>query len=97
MERAIEILNALGNRTRLNNILTLFQEDLCVCELEEKLNMEQSRLSHQLRILRYMGLVESRQEGRRIIYSVPEKVRRNEIVRSIKKSIEYKSAEKRDP
>jgi DNA-binding transcriptional ArsR family regulator len=57
--------------------------------------MEQSRLSHQLRILKFYGLVEARQEGRWIVYTVSEEVRKNPVVQSIKDSAELSPSMKR--
>jgi len=50
------------------------ERELCVCELTFILKMEQSRVSHQLRILRESGLIQDTREKRWIIYSItPEK------------------------
>ncbi len=76
-------LDALANKTRLKILLLLLQEDLCVCELQEILKIEQSRLSHQLRILRYLGLVETKKKGKWIIYSVDEELRENKLIKAI--------------
>ncbi|MBE0460658.1 MAG: winged helix-turn-helix transcriptional regulator [Candidatus Aminicenantes bacterium] len=64
MKRTLNILNALANKTRLKMFLILLQEDLCVCELQKMLNIDQSCLSHQLRLLRYLGLLDTKQKGR---------------------------------
>jgi len=50
METAIKIFKALSDETRLRIYLLLLQGELCVCELETILNMEQSRISHIVRI-----------------------------------------------
>ncbi len=94
MKRMLEILNGLANETRLKIFLILLEEDFCVCELQEILGIEQSRLSHQLRILRYLGLVETRQEGKWAIYFIPEEMRKNRIIQSIKESIELPAEER---
>jgi DNA-binding transcriptional ArsR family regulator len=47
------------------------ERDLCVCELVFILKMEQSRISHQLRILRDADLVEDIRQGRWMIYRIP--------------------------
>jgi len=94
MKRTLAILNALANETRLHILLTLLQEDLCVCELQEILGVKQSHLSHQLRILRYLGLVEPKQEGRWVVYSVREEIRKNRIIQSIKESVKLSPGEK---
>lgn len=87
MREILAILNGLGNEVRLRIFSLLLERDLCVCELQELLKMEQSRLSHQLRLMRYLGLVETKQEGRWVVYSIPEKIRKNPIVRSIRQSL----------
>ena len=72
MKRITRIFKSLSDPTRLRIILLLLERDLCVCELTAILEMEQSRVSHQLRILRDAGLIEDDREGRWIIYRVPE-------------------------
>ena len=88
MIKTVDILSGLANENRLRLFLVLLDRDFCVCELQEILNMEQSRLSHQLRILKFYGLVEAKQDGRWIVYSVSEEVRKNPVVQSIKDSTE---------
>lgn len=55
--------------------MLLLKRDLCVCELIFVLKMEQSRISHQLRFLKFAGLVEDIRARRWIIYSIPKKKR----------------------
>lgn len=84
MISTLNILNGLANENRLQMFLILLDRDFCVCELQEILNMEQSRLSHQLRILKFYGLVEAKKDGRWTVYSVSDEVRKNPVVQSIK-------------
>ncbi|MBP1768018.1 MAG: ArsR family transcriptional regulator [Candidatus Aminicenantes bacterium] len=67
----------MADPTRLRILRLLLQQDLCVCELMFILKMEQSRISHQLRILRDAGLVEDKREGRWITYRVLDETRPN--------------------
>jgi ArsR family transcriptional regulator len=67
----------MADPTRLRILHLLLQKDLCVCELMFILKMEQSRISHQLRILRDAGLVEDKREGKWMIYRVLNKARPN--------------------
>lgn len=67
---ALKTFRALSDPTRLRVVLLLMEQDLCVCELMFILKMEQSRVSHQLRILREAGLIEDVREGRWMIYRV---------------------------
>ena len=68
---AVEILKALADPTRLRIMLLLQVRELCVCELTYILGLEQSRVSHQMRILREAGLVEDLRQGRWMIYRIP--------------------------
>jgi ArsR family transcriptional regulator len=75
MREAVKIIKALADPTRLRLVSLLLRRDLCVCELMFILKMEQSRISHQLRILRDADLVHDRREGQWIIYSIPQSSR----------------------
>jgi ArsR family transcriptional regulator, arsenate/arsenite/antimonite-responsive transcriptional repressor len=75
MKNIVKVFKALSDATRLRIVLLLAERNLCVCELVFILKMEQSRISHQLRILRDADLVEDIREGRWIIYRIPEAVR----------------------
>lgn len=68
----VRIFKALSDPTRLRIMLLLRRRELCVCELMFILEMEQSRVSHHMRVLRDAGIAEDVREGRWIIYRVPE-------------------------
>jgi ArsR family transcriptional regulator len=72
MKDVVRIFKALADPTRLRIMLLLRRRDLCVCELMFVLEMEQSRVSHHMRVLRDAGIAEDVREGRWIIYRVPE-------------------------
>ncbi len=63
MKDILKVFKALSDATRLRLVLLLMERDLCVCELVFILKMEQSRISHQLRILRDADLVEDIRAG----------------------------------
>lgn len=65
-------LQTLANPLRLKIIETLRQTDLCVSELVDKLNEEQSKVSHALSDLLKCHIVEVRQSGKSRIYSLNE-------------------------
>jgi len=75
MNASLRFLKALADPTRLRLLRLLLDKPLCVCELTFALKMEQSRVSHQLQILRAAGLVQDRREGRWIIYQIPAAAR----------------------
>jgi ArsR family transcriptional regulator, arsenate/arsenite/antimonite-responsive transcriptional repressor len=76
MRDIIRVFKALSDPTRLRIFLLLMEKDLCVCELTFVLEMSQSRISHQLRLIRDADLVEDTREGRWIIYRIPERTKK---------------------
>jgi ArsR family transcriptional regulator len=60
--------HALSDSIRLQVIELLQNQELCVCDLCEQLNLKQSKLSFHLKILKEANLVFARQEGRWIYY-----------------------------
>jgi ArsR family transcriptional regulator, lead/cadmium/zinc/bismuth-responsive transcriptional repressor len=67
-----ELFSALGDPTRLRIVAALAGEELCVCDLAASLNLGQSAISHQLRLLRTLGLVRSRRSGRFVYYRLDD-------------------------
>lgn len=62
--------HALSDPIRLQILEWLQQQELCVCELCDRLQIPQSKLSFHLKILKEAGLIQGRQEGRWIYYSL---------------------------
>jgi len=87
METAIKMFKALSDETRLRIYLLLLQGELCVCELVNILNIEQSRISHSVRILKEAGLVVNRREGKWIIYAVNPETENNRIIQILKNEL----------
>jgi ArsR family transcriptional regulator len=75
MRQAIKVFKALSDPIRLRILVLLLEKELCVCELVFILKMEQSRISHQLRILRDADLVEDTRDGKWTNYGVPDKTK----------------------
>lgn len=67
-----EVFKVFGDSTRIRIISALMDGEMCVYHLSEKLNMGQSAISHQLRILRGAGLVRPRKEGKESYYSLDD-------------------------
>lgn len=84
MEATIKMFKALSDETRLRIYLLLLQDELCVCELVDILNIEQSRISHSVRILKEADLVVNRREGKWIIYAVNPETENNGIIQGLK-------------
>ena len=73
MERIADLFKGFADPTRVH-ILTLLQqrEELCVTEIAEAVELSQSAISHQLRILKQMHLIKFRREGKNIWYSLAD-------------------------
>lgn len=67
-----ELFKVFGDSTRIRILFVLFEAEVCVCDLARALNMTQSAISHQLRILKQNKLVKSRREGKSIFYSLAD-------------------------
>ena len=67
-----ELFKVFGDSTRIRILFVLFEAEVCVCDLAKVLNMTQSAISHQLRILKQNKLVKSRREGKSIFYSLED-------------------------
>ena len=63
-----ELFKVFGDSTRIKILFALFEEEMCVCDIAESLNMTQSAISHQLRILKQSRLIGNRREGKQVIY-----------------------------
>jgi ArsR family transcriptional regulator len=67
-----ETFKILGDPTRLKIVLALSKEELCVLDIAELLSMTESAISHQLRLLRTLRLVNQRKEGKMVFYSLDD-------------------------
>ena len=67
-----ELFKVFGDTTRIRIMCVLFQKELCVCEIAELLEMGQSAISHQLRLLRNAHLVKVKRDGKQSYYSLDD-------------------------
>ena len=67
-----ELFKVFGDSTRIRILYVLFEHELCVGDIAESLNMSQSSVSHQLRILKDAKLVKYRREGKSIYYALDD-------------------------
>ncbi|HII00656.1 TPA: helix-turn-helix transcriptional regulator [Methanosarcinaceae archaeon] len=70
--RMAAVFQALQSDTRLKILFLLKQKEMCVCELEQALEVTQSAVSHSLRTLRQLDLVRVRREGKFTIYYIAD-------------------------
>lgn len=68
-----EFFKVFGDATRLRIIYYLSRHELCVADLSALVEMQQSAVSHQLKLLRLQRLVKTRKEGKIVYYSLDDK------------------------
>jgi DNA-binding transcriptional ArsR family regulator len=67
-----ELFKVFGDSTRIKILCVLFESEMCVCDIAALLNMNQSAISHQLRVLKNARLVKYRKEGKVVYYSLDD-------------------------
>ena len=67
-----ELFKVFSDSTRIRILFVLFEAEVCVCDLANVLNMTQSAISHQLKILKQAKLVKFRREGKSVFYSLAD-------------------------
>ena len=67
-----ELFKVFGDSTRVRILCALFESEMCVCDIAEVLDMTQSAISHQLRVLKQARLVKYRREGKTVYYSLAD-------------------------
>lgn len=67
-----ELYKVFGDSTRIKILYTLFEEELCVCDIASVLGMSMSAISHQLRVLKQACLVRYRRDGKTVFYSLAD-------------------------
>ena len=72
--RISEVFKLFGDNTRIRILWTLFDKEMCVFDICEKLGMSQSAISHQLRTLKQGRLVKSRRDGKNTFYCLVKRI-----------------------
>jgi len=83
--RVTEGLKAISDPTRLKILHALSIKELCVCDLASALDMSQSAISHQLRVLRDRNMVKYRKEGKMARYYLSDE----HVINLIKMGVEH--------
>ena len=72
MEQIADLFKGFADPTRVHILSLLQQQELCVTDIAEAVEISQSAISHQLRILKQMHLIKDRREGKNILYSLAD-------------------------
>ena len=67
-----ELFKVFGDTTRVKILCALYESEMCVCDLSVLLNVTQSAISHQLRVLKSARLVKFRRSGKIVYYCLDD-------------------------
>ena len=72
MDHIAELFKGFADPTRVHILYLLAQGEQCVGDIAEGVQISQSAISHQLRMLKGMHLIKYRREGKNILYSLDD-------------------------
>lgn len=88
-----DLFKIFGDTTRVKILYSLFESEMCVCAIAELLGMDQSAISHQLKILRDKNLVCGRRAGKTVYYHLADDHVRTIILMGYEHLTEKKNSE----
>ena len=72
LEQIADLFKGFADTTRVQILTILLEGELCVSDITERVELTQSAVSHQLRILKQMHLIKFRREGKNMLYSLAD-------------------------
>ena len=72
IEKISKFYKIMSDKTRIKILCYLNKNELCVCDICELLNMEQSAISHQLAVLKKYDFVKYRKQGKEVFYMLSD-------------------------
>ena len=72
MDHIAELFKGFADPTRVHILYLLAQGEQCVSSIAEGVQLSQSAISHQLRMLKQMHLIKYRREGKNVLYSLDD-------------------------
>lgn len=67
-----DMFKIFGDQTRVKILMALESGELCVCDIAAVMDMSQSAISHQLRVLKQSNIVKTRRQGKVVYYSISD-------------------------
>ena len=80
-----ELFKIFGDSTRIKILYALLERELCVCDIAKLMDVTQSAVSHQLRVLKSSKLVKFRREGKTVYYSLADE----HVIRILSQGMEH--------
>lgn len=72
LEDVADTFKVFGDKTRIKILFVLHSRELCVCDIAQLLDMNQSAISHQLKVLKQAKLIRSRRDGKQVYYALDD-------------------------
>ena len=72
VDQIADLFKGFADPTRVRILSLLLHQELCVSCIAEAVDLSQSAVSHQLRILKQMHLIKFRREGKNVLYSLAD-------------------------
>jgi len=91
LSTAVEFLKVIAEENRLKILCILLNNEQCVCDIWQYLNIPQNLTSHHLKVLKDFGLITSRKEGLKVFYAI----NKNKLVESRKLLDEFLEAKRK--
>ena len=80
-----ELFKLFGDSTRVKILYALLTSELCVCDIAKLMDVTQSAVSHQLRVLKAGKLVKFRRDGKTVFYSLAD----DHVIRILSQGMEH--------
>lgn len=72
LDNVADTFKVFGDKTRIKILFVLHARELCVCDIAQLLEMNQSAISHQLKVLKQAKLIRSRRDGKQVYYALDD-------------------------
>lgn len=72
LDQIAELFKGFADPTRVHILSLLARQELCVTDIADAVELSQSAISHQLRMLKQMHLIKYRREGKNLLYSLAD-------------------------
>ncbi len=72
LKQIAELFKGFADPTRVQILSLLIDKEMCVGDIAQSVELSQSAISHQLRLLKQMHLIKDRREGKNILYSLAD-------------------------
>lgn len=83
IENLVEFFNIFSDYTRLKMLSALAISEMCVTDLSVMLSLNQTTVSHQLRILRNLGAVKCKRQGKIVFYSLSNELLNEVLLKGV--------------